>query len=99
MKPTILNNIGIIFQKELRSYFNSPVAYVVMVVFLAIIGYFHVSNLFLMNIASMRLTFEFAPLAFLVKGLIAFQRHSGRDNRSNGAVSELFGEWGPRDFP
>jgi len=49
----------------LRSYFNSPVAYVVIVVFLAIIGYFHTSNMFLMNIASMRLTFEFAPIVFL----------------------------------
>src|SRR5512139_3183389 len=56
---------GVIARKELRSFFNSPVAYVVIVVFLAIIGYFHTTNLFLMNIASMRLTFEFAPLAFL----------------------------------
>jgi ABC-2 type transport system permease protein len=61
----IVTHIGIIFRKELKSYFNSPVAYVVIVVFLAIIGYFHTSNLFLMNIASMRLTFEFAPLVFL----------------------------------
>ncbi len=62
---TSVRNTSIIFKKELRSYFNSPVAYVVIVVFLAIIGYFHTSNLFLMNIASMRLTFEFAPLVFL----------------------------------
>jgi ABC-2 type transport system permease protein len=65
MSTTLFRNTGIIFRKELRSYFNSPVAYVVIVVFLAIIGYFHTSNLFLMNIASMRLTFEFAPLVFL----------------------------------
>jgi ABC-2 type transport system permease protein len=56
---------AIIAGRELRASFNSPVAYVVIVVFLAIIGYFHSSNLFLLNIASMRLTFEFAPLAFL----------------------------------
>ncbi|MEK6649879.1 MAG: ABC transporter permease subunit [Bacteroidota bacterium] len=58
-------NTGVITARELRSSFNSPVAYVVIVVFLAIIGYFHTSNLFLLNVASMRLTFEFAPLAFL----------------------------------
>lgn len=65
INATTFRNTGIIFRKELKSYFNSPVAYVVIVVFLAIIGYFHTSNLFLMNIASMRLTFEFAPLVFL----------------------------------
>lgn len=58
-------NTAVIAARELRSSFNSPVAYVVIVVFLAIIGYFHTSNLFLLNVASMRLTFEFAPLAFL----------------------------------
>ncbi len=58
-------NIGTIFRKELRSYFNSAVAYVVIVVFLAIVGWFHSSNLFLMNIASMRLLFEVVPIVFL----------------------------------
>jgi ABC-2 type transport system permease protein len=58
-------NTAVITARELRSSFNSPVAYVVIVVFLAIIGYFHTNNLFLLNVASMRLTFEFAPLAFL----------------------------------
>lgn len=60
-----LQNIWTIFQKELRSYFNSAVAYVVIVVFLAIIGWFHTSNLFLVNIASLRLMFELAPAVFL----------------------------------
>jgi ABC-2 type transport system permease protein len=53
------------FRRELRSYFNSPVAYVVIVVFLAIIGWFFTSNLFLMNTASMRVVFELVPLVFL----------------------------------
>jgi ABC-2 type transport system permease protein len=58
-------NILPIFRRELRSYFNSPVAYVVIVVFLAIIGWFFTSNLFLMNVASMRVVFELVPLIFL----------------------------------
>lgn len=58
-------NILPIFRRELRSYFNSPVAYVVIVVFLAIIGWFFTSNLFLMNVASMRVVFELVPLVFL----------------------------------
>src|SRR5512140_3961487 len=60
-----LSNVGTIFRKELRSYFNSAVAYVVIVVFLAIIGWFHTSNLFLANVASMRLMFELVPAIFL----------------------------------
>jgi len=58
-------NILPIFRRELRSYFNSPVAYVVIVVFLAIIGWFFTSNLFLVNVASMRIVFELVPLVFL----------------------------------
>ena len=58
-------NILPIFRRELRSYFNSPVAYVVIVVFLAIVGWFFTSNLFLANVASMRVIFELVPLVFL----------------------------------
>jgi ABC-2 type transport system permease protein len=60
-----LSNVFPIYRRELRSYFNSPIAYVVIVVFLAIIGYFFTSNLFLMNVASMRIVFELVPLVFL----------------------------------
>lgn len=60
-----LSNILPIFRRELRSYFNSPVAYVVIVVFLAILGWFFTSNLFLMNVASLRVVFELVPLIFL----------------------------------
>ena len=58
-------NIFPIFRRELRYYFNSPVAYVVIIVFLAIIGWFFTSNLFLMNVASMRVVFDLVPLIFL----------------------------------
>jgi ABC-2 type transport system permease protein len=76
-------NILPIFKRELRSYFNSPVAYVVIVVFLVIIGWFFTSNLFLMNVASMRVVFELVPLVFLfflpaiTMRLLAEERKSG----------------------
>ena len=35
-----LQNIKSIYLKELRSFFNSPVAYIVIVVFLVILGWF-----------------------------------------------------------
>ena len=59
------SNIVPIFRRELRSYFNSAVAYVVIVVFLAILGWFFTSNLFLANVASLRIVFELVPLMFL----------------------------------
>jgi ABC-2 type transport system permease protein len=62
---SIFSNVGTIFQKELRSYFNSAVAYVVIVVFLAIVGWLYTSSMFLVNVASLRLMFEWIPLVFL----------------------------------
>lgn len=60
-----LSNTKTIFRKELRSYFNSAVAYVVIVVFLAIVGWVYTSSMFLINVASLRLMFEWIPLVFL----------------------------------
>jgi len=78
-----MHNILPIFRRELRSYFNSPVAYVVIVVFLAIVGWFFASNLFLMNLASLRVMFDVVPLVFLffvpaiTMRLLAEERKSG----------------------
>ncbi len=79
------SNIFPIFRRELRSYFNSPIAYVVIVVFLAILGWFFASNLFLNNVASLYIIFD-SPLVkilFLVIApaitmrLLAEERKSG----------------------
>ncbi len=60
-----LSNIVTIFRREIRSYFNSPVAYVVIVVFLAIVGWFFTSSLFLANVASLRTMFDLVPFVYL----------------------------------
>jgi ABC-2 type transport system permease protein len=60
-----MHNILPIYRREIRSYFNSPVAYVVIVVFLAIVGWFFSANVFLMNVASLRIVFDIVPLVFL----------------------------------
>ncbi|HEX9614431.1 MAG TPA: ABC transporter permease subunit [Bacteroidota bacterium] len=76
-------NIGPIYFKELRSYFNSAVAYVVIVVFLAFVGWFYASNIFLINLASMREMFETARwvLLFIIPAitmrLLAEEKKSG----------------------
>ena len=59
------SNIKAIFSKELRSFFNSPVAYIVIVVYLIILGWFFVSNLFVYNISTLRTVFEMTPFLLL----------------------------------
>jgi ABC-2 type transport system permease protein len=58
-------NIGTIFKKEMRSYFNSAIAYVIIVVFLGLVGWFYVNNIFLINQATMRDMFGVLPIFFL----------------------------------
>lgn len=67
MAGNIINsgNILTIFKKEMRSYFNSATAYVLIVFFLAILGWFYVNSIFLENISSMRSMFEVIPWIFL----------------------------------
>lgn len=83
MPAVALPNIAPIFRREFRSYFNSAVAYVVIIVFLSIIGWFFTSNMFLFNVASMRMFFELVPLVFLffipavTMRLLAEERKSG----------------------
>ncbi len=60
-----LSNIRNIYFKELRSFFNSPVAYIVIIVFLVILGWFFTSNLFVANISSLRTVFEMTPFLLL----------------------------------
>ena len=55
----------VIFVKELRSYFDSPIAYVFIVIYLLLSGTYFVGNLFLENVASMRSLFETAPILLL----------------------------------
>jgi ABC-2 type transport system permease protein len=59
------STVGVIYRRELRSFFNAPAAYVVIIVFLAILGWFFTSNLFLANVASMRVVFDLVPFLFL----------------------------------
>jgi ABC-2 type transport system permease protein len=60
-----MDNILCIFKREFRSYFDSPVAYIVLIFFLLISGYFFTSNLFLMNQANLRTLFGIVPLLFV----------------------------------
>jgi ABC-2 type transport system permease protein len=53
-----------IFIKELKDYFVSPIAYIVICIFLLISGWFFFSTFFLINQANLRTFFSMLPLIF-----------------------------------
>ena len=59
------NHITIFCKKELRSFFDSPIAYIVITIFLLISGWFFFSDLFLVNQTSMRNLFSIIPFIFM----------------------------------
>ncbi len=52
-------------QREIRAFFDGPLAYVVLTVFLLIVGWFFGTTLFLQNVASLREVFNIIPFIFL----------------------------------
>ena len=60
-----MHNIRIIFRREMRSYFNSPMAYIFLVIFALINGYFFTRTFFLFNQSDMRSLFNIIPLVYL----------------------------------
>jgi ABC-2 type transport system permease protein len=55
----------VISRREIRTYFNSPVAYIVVPVFVIITGYLFFTQLFLEKQAEMRGFFNIMPLLFM----------------------------------
>jgi ABC-2 type transport system permease protein len=58
-------HINTIMHKELRGYFNSPLAYIFITVFLCFSSWLFFRGFFLDNFASMRMYFAFLPWIFL----------------------------------
>lgn len=55
-----------IARREIRAYFNSPMAYIVVSAFLLISGYLYFSTVFLAGTASLRSFFSLTPLLLVV---------------------------------
>jgi ABC-2 type transport system permease protein len=53
-----------IFKKEFRSYFVSPIAYIVISIFLVVTGWFFFATFFLFNQANLRTFFSLLPITF-----------------------------------
>lgn len=72
-----------IMTKELKSYFNSPIAYIVITIFLVFMGFFFFKDFFYFNQAEMRNLFQMMPLmlCFVIPAvtmrLLSEERQSG----------------------
>jgi ABC-2 type transport system permease protein len=70
-------------KREIRAYFNSPVAYIVVTVFMILTGYLFFSQMFLEKQAELRAYFNITPLIFtfiipaITMRLIAEEKGSG----------------------
>ena len=60
-----MRNLKAIYFKEMKSYFNSPMAYIFLVIFAIINGYFFTRTFFLFNQSDMRSLFNIIPLVYL----------------------------------
>lgn len=65
MKKDYLRTIYILFKKELMSYFNSPIAYIFIGVFLVVGNWLFFKNFFLIGQANLRPYFDLLPWIFL----------------------------------
>ncbi len=60
-----MRNLKAIYMKEMKSYFNSPMAYIFLVIFAVINGYFFTRTFFLFNQSDMRSLFNIVPLIYI----------------------------------
>lgn len=78
-----MRNTIIICKKELASYFKSVIAYLALIVFLLLTGWFFTSNFFLIGQAQMRSVINIIPFIFMffipaiTMGLLSEEKRSG----------------------
>ncbi len=78
-----MHYIKTIAQKEFSSFFKSPAAYMVLVGFLVITGWFFANPLFLINQSDLRTLLSIIPIIFLIfipaitMGLVSKENNSG----------------------
>lgn len=84
-----MHNILCISKREFRSYFDSPIAYIVLTFFLLISGYFFSTQLFLMNQANLRTLFGIVPLLY-VFFIPAISMRLISEEKKSGTIELLF---------
>ena len=78
-----MHNTRSIFHREIRGFFNTPMAYIFLVIFSIFNGYFFTSTFFLYNQSDLRSLFSVVPMVYLIfvpaisMGLIARENNIG----------------------
>ena len=79
----MLNNIKQIYLKEIKSYFDGPMAYIFLVIFSLVTGYFFSNTFFIFDQSDMRALFQIVPLVYLffipaiTMGIISKEKNVG----------------------
>ncbi len=87
-----MRNVAAIATRELRAYFDAPVAYIVVVTFLAVTGWLFFSQLFLVDRATARILFApspFSPSLLLVVLAPAVTMRLLAEERKSGTIELL----------
>jgi len=87
-----MRNVLAVARRELRSYFDSPVAYIVMVSFLLVAGWMFFSSFFLLGRADMRGFFApspFSPSMLLIILIPALTMRLVAEERKTGTIELL----------
>jgi ABC-2 type transport system permease protein len=86
----MMQNILPIIRKELKSYFNSPIAYILVVTFLVFssVWIFYLQTFFASNVASLRSFFSVLPIVFIVV-MPALTMRSWAEERKLGTMEVL----------
>jgi len=61
-----MRDIGVIFRREMGAYFNSPIAYIFIIVSLVLTAMFYTNGFFLSGVADMRDFFSTLPLYLII---------------------------------
>ena len=78
-----MKGLFVVARREIRSYFDSPVGYVVLTLFLLLSGWFFSNSLFLQGVASVRTLFDMTVVFFMffvpaiTMGTFAEERRAG----------------------
>jgi len=78
-----LKNIWTVFKREVGAYFNSPIAYIYLIVFVAFVNGLFMSRFFLLGRAEMRVFFDELPLILLIFIPVVSMRLWAEDRKEN----------------